>query len=29
MANPDLGRLTEQVPAPRQLLLAWWELHGR
>ena len=29
MSNPDLRQLTDQAPALRHQLLAWWELHGR
>ncbi|MFN7899280.1 MAG: 8-oxo-dGTP diphosphatase MutT [Synechococcaceae cyanobacterium] len=29
MSAPDFARLTDQAPALRRPLLAWWELHGR
>ena len=29
MSAPDFARLTDQAPALRSPLLAWWKLHGR
>jgi len=29
MSAPDFARLTDQAPALRRPLLAWWKLHGR